>query len=43
MIKLQGVTKLYEGGVVAARDVTLDIAKGEFVFLVGPSARGSPP
>jgi len=40
MIKLQGVTKVYEGGVVAARDVTLDIAKGEFVFLVGPSGSG---
>jgi cell division transport system ATP-binding protein len=40
MIRLQGVTKLYEGGVVAAQDVTLEIAKGEFVFLVGPSGSG---
>ncbi len=40
MIRLQGVTKLYEGGVVAAHDVTLEIAKGEFVFLVGPSGSG---
>jgi cell division transport system ATP-binding protein len=40
MIRLQGVTKIYDGGVVAAQDVTLEIAKGEFVFLVGPSGSG---
>ena len=40
MIRLQGVTKLYEGGVGAAHDVTREIAKGEFVFLVGPSGSG---
>lgn len=40
MIRLQDVTKLYDGGVVAAQDVTLDIAKGEFVFLVGASGSG---
>jgi cell division transport system ATP-binding protein len=40
MIRLQGVTKIYEGDVIAASDVTLDIAKGEFVFLVGPSGSG---
>jgi len=40
MIRLQGVTKLYDGGVVAAQDVNLEIAKGEFVFLVGASGSG---
>ncbi len=40
MIKLNGVTKVYKGAVVAVRDVTVDIAKGEFVFLVGPSGSG---
>jgi cell division transport system ATP-binding protein len=40
MIRLQNVTKVYDGGVVAVKDVALDITKGEFVFLVGPSGSG---
>ncbi|MEX0757483.1 MAG: ATP-binding cassette domain-containing protein, partial [Acidimicrobiia bacterium] len=40
MIRLQNVTKVYEGGTVAAHDVDLDIQRGEFVFLVGPSGSG---
>jgi cell division transport system ATP-binding protein len=40
MIRLQNVTKVYDGATVAAKDVTLDIQKGEFVFLVGPSGSG---
>jgi len=40
MIKLENVTKVYNGDVVAVRDANFDIPKGEFVFLVGPSGSG---
>ena len=40
MISLQHVTKIYKGQITALDDVTLDIDKGEFVFVVGPSGSG---
>ncbi|MEJ7583048.1 MAG: cell division ATP-binding protein FtsE [Acidimicrobiales bacterium] len=40
MIKLENVTKVYKGDVVALKDASCDIQKGEFVFLVGPSGSG---
>ncbi|GAB5469502.1 MAG: ABC transporter ATP-binding protein [Rhodospirillales bacterium] len=38
-LELKGLTKRY-GDFYAARDVTLDVAQGEFVVLLGPSGCG---
>jgi multiple sugar transport system ATP-binding protein len=39
-IQFLNVSKLYGGGTVAVRDLTLTVREGEFVVLVGPSGCG---
>ena len=40
MIKATDLVKEYKGGVKALDGITLEIEKGEFVFVVGPSGSG---
>ena len=42
MISLENVSKTYEGagGIVALRDVSIDVKEGEFLVILGPSGAG---
>ncbi|MPZ80113.1 MAG: ATP-binding cassette domain-containing protein [Actinophytocola sp.] len=40
VVELAGVTKAYQGGVTAVREVSLSIRYGELVAIVGPSGSG---
>jgi cell division transport system ATP-binding protein len=40
MIRLDNVTKVYKDSVTALDDVSVEIGKSEFVFIVGPSGSG---
>lgn len=40
MIRMRRVSKVYQGNIYALDDITVDIEKKEFVFIVGPSGSG---
>ncbi len=40
MIRLENVSKVYNSEVVAVREASFDVPKGEFIFLVGASGSG---
>jgi cell division transport system ATP-binding protein len=40
VVEFRDVTKVYEGGSVGLEKVSLEIGRGEFVFLVGPTGCG---
>jgi putative ABC transport system ATP-binding protein len=40
IVSLRNVTRAFAGGVLALRDVSLDIAGGELLAIVGPSGSG---
>ena len=43
LVRFSGVRKSYDGTSLVVKDLNLEIARGEFLTLLGPSARARPP
>jgi len=37
IIQIQGLWKIFSGGVIALQDVNLDVYEKEFLVIIGPS------
>ena len=42
LVSFRGVQKSYDGESLIVKDLNLDIRKGEFLTLLGPSGSGQP-
>ena len=42
-VRLRGVTKIYDSGVTALGPLDLDVGRGEFISLLGPSGAENRP
>jgi len=40
LVRFENVEKSYDGRTLAVRDLSLDVAPGEFLTLLGPSGSG---
>ena len=40
LIRLRNINKVYKNGVTAIHDLSLNIKKGEFVFIIGKTGCG---
>ena len=40
MIEMKNVSKVYDNGITAIHDLSVQIEQGEFVYVVGPSGAG---
>ncbi len=43
MVRFVNVQKSYDGETLVVKNLNLDIAKGEFLTMLGPSAPARPP
>ena len=43
LVSFRGIQKSYDGESLIVRDLNLDIRRGEFLTLLGPSGSAKPP